>query len=250
MSGRNGAQEVAAQIRRALKYGGSCEHAAGVQWFFKQEIKSHGWYTADLRRAMRRCRREILRDHDFDFLVNVADQLFRGPVLEEKVAAVFLLEQMDGQFGDREFRLFESWLDRISSWADHDGLVHDLIAPMIAAELKRAKAAFRWSKSKDRWHRRAACVALIRGARKKMFFPQIVELSNFLLADEDDMVQKGLGWLLRETAKFDPRRTVPYLTKIRERAPRLVLRTACETLPASVKKKILAKRPFHGEDAP
>jgi 3-methyladenine DNA glycosylase AlkD len=53
------------------------------------------------------------------------------------------------------------------------------------------------------------------------------------------MVQKGLGWLLRETAKFDPKRTVPYLMKIRGRARRLVLRTACETLPQAAKNKIL-----------
>jgi 3-methyladenine DNA glycosylase AlkD len=240
MSRRNSSQAVAAQIRRALKRGGSAEHAAGVQWFFKEKIKSHGWRTADLRRAMRRCRREILRAHDFGFLVNVADKLFSSSVLEEKVAGVFLLEQLHGQCGDREFRLFESWLDRISSWADHDGLVHDLIAPMIAADPKRARSVFRWAKSESRWHRRAACVALIRGARVKMFFPEIVRLSNFLLADKDDMVQKGLGWLLRETAKFDAKRTVPYLMKIRESAPRLVLRTACETLPASARKKILS----------
>ncbi len=74
-----------------------------------------------------------------------------------------------------------------------------------------------------------------------MFFPEITKLSNSLLADEDDMVQKGLGWLLRETAKFDAKRTVPYLMKIRERAPRLVLRTACEKLPAGVQKQILAR---------
>jgi 3-methyladenine DNA glycosylase AlkD len=73
-----------------------------------------------------------------------------------------------------------------------------------------------------------------------MFFPEITKLSNSLLADEDDMVQKGLGWLLRETAKFDPKRTVPYLMKIRRRAPRLVLRTVCETLPPTMKKRILA----------
>src|SRR5271165_2656965 len=81
--------QVAAQIRAALKSGGSAEHASGVQWFFKEEIQSHGWYTADLRRAVRRCRREILRD-DLAFLVKVADELFTGSVLEEKVAAVFL----------------------------------------------------------------------------------------------------------------------------------------------------------------
>ncbi len=142
--------EVAAQIRHALKRGGSVEHATGVQWFFKDEIKSHGWYTAELRRAMRQCRREILREHNSEFLVNVADKLFFGNVLEEKVAAVFLLEKLDAQFGDREFKLFEAWLERISSWADHDALVHDLIAPMLVPKPPRAKAVFRWAKSAKR----------------------------------------------------------------------------------------------------
>ena len=231
--------EIAARIRGALKTGGSAEHAAGVQWFFKNEIKSHGWYTADLRRAAVRLRREVRKEHGLDFLVQVADHLFSGSVLEEKVAAVFLLEKLDGEFVDREFKLFESWLDRVGNWADHDALVHYLIAPMVAAKPARAEAAFRWAKSPNRWHRRAACVALIRGARQKMFFPEIKRLSDSLLADEDDMVQKGLGWLLRETAKFDAERTVPYLMKIRGRAPRLVLRTACETLPAETKKLVL-----------
>src|SRR5882762_7755127 len=126
--------DVAAQIRRALRDGGSTEHATGVQWFFKEEIKSHGWYTADLRRAVRGFRRDILKTHDFDFLVEVADELFSGSNLEEKIAAVFLIEKMDAQFGDREFLLFESWLDHISCWADHDGLVHCLIAPMVVAK--------------------------------------------------------------------------------------------------------------------
>ncbi len=231
---------VAAQIRRALKDGGSAEHASGVQWFFKDEIKSHGWYTADLRRAAIRFRQKVRKTHGLEFLIEVADQLFSGSVLEEKVAAVFLLVKLEAEFGDREFKLFESWLDRISSWADHDGLVHYLISPMVAAKPARTKAVFRWAKSPNRWRRRAACVALIRGARERMFFPEITKLSNSLLNDEDDMVQKGLGWLLCETAKYDAKRTVPYLMKIRGRAPRLVLRTACETLPIDALKRILA----------
>lgn len=238
---RGGPAEIARQIRKALKDGGSAEHAAGVQWFFKEEIKSHGWYTAALRRAVRQTRREILRQRDFECLTEVADQLFSGDVLEEKIAGVFLLEGLDAQFRDREFNMFESWLDRISSWADHDALVHSLISPMVAAKPSRSRTVFRWAKSKHRWHRRAACVALIRGARAKLLFPEIVRLSGSLLDDKDDMVQKGLGWLLRETAKFDARRTVPYLMKIRGIAPRLVLRTACETLPDAMKKRVLGK---------
>jgi 3-methyladenine DNA glycosylase AlkD len=226
---------LAAEIRLALKDGGSASHAKGVQWAFKDEIKSHGWRTADLRRAAVRIRRDIRENHGLDFLVRVADKLFSGTVLEEKIAAVFLLEKFDRKFDDEQFRLFESWLDRIGSWADHDALVHDLIAPMIASKPDRATIVFRWAKSPNRWHRRAACVALIRGARVRMFFPEITKLSDFLLDDEDDMVQKGLGWLLRETAKFDADKTLPYLMKIRGRAPRLVLRTACD-----VKAKILS----------
>lgn len=230
---------IAAHIRRVLKDGGSAPHAEGVQHFFKEEIKSRGWYTAELRKVAGRFRRVILKAQGLHFLVRVADELFSGDVLEEKVFAVLMLETLTEKFGDREFKLFESWLRRITSWADHDGLVHYLIAPMVAANRKRTKHIFRWARLRGRWHRRAACVALIQGTRRKMFFPEITRLANLLLRDEDDMVQKGLGWLLRETAKADAPKTIPYLMKIRSRAPRLVLRTACETLSARNRKTIL-----------
>jgi len=234
--------KVAADLRAALQRGGSAEHAKGVQWFFKEDVKSHGWYTSDLRAFARQRRREILKDHDLEFLVLVADRLFTGRVLEEKIFAVLLLENLTGKFDEHHFALLESWIGRISTWADHDGLVHYLIAPMIAAEPRRARKVFEWAKSPDRWHRRAACVALIQGRQQSQFFPQVVRLSNLLLRDEDDMVQKGLGWLLRVTAKVDPEQTVPYLLKIRARAARLVLRTACETLPPAQRKRVLAKQ--------
>jgi len=231
---------IAAHIRRVLKDGGSAPHAEGVQWFFKEEIKSRGWYTAELRKVAVRFRRTILRERGMDFLVQVADRLFRGRVLEEKVFAVFLLEKLVNQMGDAEFRLFETWLDRLSSWADHDGLVHYLIAPMIVAKPARASVVFRWARSKNRWHRRAACVALIQATRRKMLLPKIKRLSNQLLCDDADMVQKGLGWLLRETIKHNAAQALPYLQQIRGRAPRLVLRTACETLSPSARKRIMA----------
>jgi len=231
---------IAVHIRRVLKDGGSAPHAAEVQWFFKEEIKSRGWYTAELRKVAVRFRRTILRELGLPFLMQVADRLFVGRCLEEKVFAVFLLEKLTAGLGDAEFRIFESWLDRITSWADHDGLVHYLISPMIAAKPARAKNVFRWAKSRNRWHRRAACVALIQGTRRKMFLPKIKRLAGMLLADEDDMVQKGLGWLLRETAKADPTGTVPFLMSIRRDSPRLVLRTACETLPEGTRKRMLA----------
>lgn len=231
---------IAAHIRRVLKDGGSAPHSEEVQWFFKEEVKSRGWYTGELRKVAVRFRRAMVRERGMEFVVQVADSLFSGSYLEEKVFAIFLLEKQTQKLSDKEFKLFTSWLDRISSWADHDGLVHYLISPMVADKPARIAQVFAWAKSPSRWRRRAACVALIRGAREKRFFSEIVRLTGMLIGDEDDMVQKGLGWLLRETAKADPKRTVPFLMKIRRIAPRLVLRTACETLPAPVRRKILA----------
>jgi 3-methyladenine DNA glycosylase AlkD len=73
------------------------------------------------------------------------------------------------------------------------------------------EAVVHWAKSPNRRRRRAASVALIRGARAKLFFPEITKLSDSVLANGDDMVQKGLGGLLRETAMFDAKHTVPHL---------------------------------------
>ena len=235
--------KMAAEIRNLLKNGGSSEYAAGAQRFFKEEVKSHGWATGDLRRSATGLRRKIRNEFGLEFLVRVADRLFTGKVLEEKIYAVFLLEKITHELSEAEFELFESWLSRISNWADHDALVHCLIGPMIVAKPARSQRVFLWARSADRWHRRAACVALIHATRKRIVFAQVVRLSNLLLKDADDMIQKGLGWLLRETAKADVKRTVPYLMSVRGRAPRLVIRTACETLPEQARKRILSKMP-------
>src|SRR5438552_4500304 len=146
---------IAREIRTELRAGGSLERSKSVQRFFRETVRSYGWRTGDVRRAAIRWRREILKQFDLRFLVQVADKLFTSEINEEKNAAVFLLENITAELGDEEFALFESWLDRISNWSDHDALVYYLIAPMVAAKTARAKSVFRWAKSPHRWHRRA-----------------------------------------------------------------------------------------------
>src|ERR1700758_3465743 len=111
---------IARHIRRVLLDGAFAPHSEEVQWFFKNEVKSRGWYTGELRKVAVRFRRTILAAQDISYLVEAGDQLFRGDVLEEKVFAVLMLAGVVGKFGRPEFKLFESWLARISSWADHD----------------------------------------------------------------------------------------------------------------------------------
>ncbi|MGA9565753.1 MAG: DNA alkylation repair protein [Candidatus Korobacteraceae bacterium] len=230
---------IASHIRTVLKNGGSAPHTEEVQHFFKHEVKSRGWYTAELRKVAKRFRRAILAEHGLPYLLQVADQLFAGEVLEEKAFAVMLLEGMTAEFGRSEFKLFESWLDRIATWADHDALVHYLIGPMVAVDDAYLQRLPRWVKKKTIWHRRAAAVSLIHSTRQHKNFDRIQGISELLLTSKDDMVQKGLGWLLREAAKANPKQTVAYLMTIRERTPRLVLRTACETLPAASRQRVM-----------
>ncbi len=53
---------IAAHIRTVLKNGGSAPHTEEVQHFFKHEVKSRGWYTAELRKVAKRFRRAILAE--------------------------------------------------------------------------------------------------------------------------------------------------------------------------------------------
>ncbi len=230
---------IADHIRRLLLDGGSAPYSEEVQRFFQEHVRARGWHTHELRMVATRVRRAILKSCDLAYLLQVADELFRGEVLEEKAIAVEMVRGGLADCRESEFRRFVSWIGRVSCWADHDALVHCLIGPMMLAEPKRTVRVFAWARSKDRWHRRAAAVALIRGARSKAFFREIQKTTEMLREDQDDMVQKGLGWLLREAAKADPGKMVPFLLRIRERIPRFVLRTACETLTKQEKQRVL-----------
>ncbi len=229
-----------ARVVAHLKAHGSAEHAAGVQGFFKEQVRSHGWYTAPLRRYARILHGELRTDAGR--LLALADALFARDVLEEKVLAVLLLQRSLQQYGAAELRLFERWLSRVTSWADHDALAMYLIGPMMTAAPARTASVRRWAVSRRRWHRRAAAVSLIDGVRHGLFTAEATHVTHALKGDRDDMVQKGLGWLLREWGKVRPHETVPLLMAIREETPRLVLRTACERLTPAQRQQVLRKR--------
>lgn len=233
---------IANHLRTVLKNGASAPHTAEVEHFFKNEVQSRGWYTNELRKLARRFSRTIANDAGIDYLFDVCDALFRGKVLEEKALAVLMLEDKVSHLEEAHFKRLVGWLDRVSTWADHDALASYLLGPLMVAEPKRTASALGWTKAQDTWHRRAAAVSLIRGVRKRMFARETKAITASLLRDEDLMVQKGLGWLLREQAKYDRERALPLLRSIRRRAPRLVLRTACETLTPELRMEILGSR--------
>lgn len=234
------AESIVRRTRRLLKRKGSPAIARRMQMFFKEPVPAYGWRTAALRKLAARVRRGVLRSDDGALLLAVAQKLFSGPTLEEKGLGVALLERSVRQFREAEFRRLEGWLRWVTNWAACDALLVTLVGPMIAADGGYLPRVWRWGRSRNRWHRRAAAVALVPSARQRRHLPAIFRLSSCLLEDRDDMVQKAVGWLLREAGKAQPKPVVAYVMRVRRRAPRLVLRTACETLPAPARRRILA----------
>ena len=87
-----------------------------------------------------------------------------------------------------------------------------------------------WTKSPNRWKRRAAAVTLVREARQGRNTAAIFRIAGLLMEDSDDMVRKGVGWLLKETYPRKPKEALSFLKPWRGRAPRLVLRLAAEKM--------------------
>ncbi len=250
-------------IRGHLVEHGSAGHASGVQRFFKEEVRSYGWYTADLRAYGRSIHKELSSSPAL--MLDVAERLFMGKTLEEKGLGVVIAEcslpkpgarsaQIGAgnrprpatagrppsvaprTMGERELLRVSAWLDHVVTWADHDALAMFLIGPLLVQFPARARMVTGWSRSNDRWHRRAAAVSLIRGVQRGLFVDRATRVTHTLAADPDDMVQKGLGWLLRVWGSVRPAEVVPLLMAIRPRTSRLVLRTACERLPRVIGK--------------
>jgi 3-methyladenine DNA glycosylase AlkD len=60
---------------------------------------------------------------------------------------------------------------------------------------------------------------------------EALTIANRLMTDGDDMVQKGVGWLLKEASKEHPEEIRDYLLRWKKEAPALTLRYASEKLP-------------------
>ena len=107
------AKYIADHLRQVLINGASAPHTIEVQHFFKEEIQSRGWRAVELRKLARRFTKVIKGDAGLPYLIDIADHLFHGRVLEEKVLAVLLLETSTKDMTRDDFDLFEGWLKRV-----------------------------------------------------------------------------------------------------------------------------------------
>jgi 3-methyladenine DNA glycosylase AlkD len=98
-----------------------------------------------------------------------------------------------------------------------------------------------WSTSENRWLRRASAVSLIVPARKGKFLQEIFEIADVLLNDQDDLVQKGYGWMLKAASQRHQEQVFGFVLKRKEVMPRTALRYAIEKMPPELKNEAMSR---------
>jgi 3-methyladenine DNA glycosylase AlkD len=69
----------------------------------------------------------------------------------------------------------------------------------------------------------------------------VFEISDNLLKDKDDLVQKGYGWLLKEASRLHQNEVFEYVMKNKRDMPRTALRYASEKLPRDLRDAAMKK---------
>ncbi len=166
--------------------------------------------------------------------------LWESGKFEEGALVCYVYRRFAKQCGAREFRMFTRWLDRyVDNWGLTDGVSLWLLGASIANDPSLIAEIPAWTRSKNRWKRRAAAVALVPSARHGLHTREILKIAKPLISDSDDMVQKGVGWLLKETYPKKPADVVRFLMPLRAKTPRLVLRYAAEKMSSTDRARVL-----------
>jgi 3-methyladenine DNA glycosylase AlkD len=97
-----------------------------------------------------------------------------------------------------------------------------------------------WSRHRSMWVRRASAVSLIAPVRAGRSFDVAYAVAQALHADSEDLIQKAVGWLLREAGKANPSRLERYLRQNGSVIPRTTLRYAIERWPPEQRREMLA----------
>lgn len=136
------------------------------------------------------------------------------------------------------FDFYLTQTTRINNW----DLV-DLSAPGIVGEYLKDKprdVLYRLADSALLWDQRIAVVSTYTLIKNNDFI-DILALSERLLYHKHDLMQKAVGWMLREMGKRDKDLLVQFLEKYCKTMPRTTLRYAIEKFPEDERKEFMKR---------
>ena len=228
-------------IRKKLKQNANAKTKKSFQRFFKEKIKAHGVKTPVVVKIAKEHFKHIKHKPKKNIFA-ICEKFLKSAYLEESFIAYDWSHSLHKNYEPKDFKTFEKWVkNHVRNWAQCDTLCNHTIGKFIEKFPQFIKQLKLWTKSENRWVRRASAVALILPARKGMFLKDVFEIADKLLTDEDDMVQKGYGWLLKEASRLHQKEVFDYVMKHKEVMPRTALRYAIEKMPENLRKKAMAR---------
>lgn len=229
------------RIRTVLKEKADEKIVVTSQRFFKEPIKSYGVNMQQCTRIARQFWPEV-NVLEKEEIFALCEQLLSSDYNEEAHIVSSWLPGTIERVDENDWYLFQRWIeDYINNWAKCDSFCNHTMGDYLMKYPEFIERLKDWTSSDNRWVKRAAAVSLIIPARKGYFLNDIFEICDRLMSDQDDMVQKGFGWLLKAASEAYQKEVYEYVFRNRKKMPRTSLRYAIEKMPDWMKKEAMKK---------
>jgi 3-methyladenine DNA glycosylase AlkD len=124
-----------------------------------------------------------------------------------------------------DYSYLDEHLNHFRGWGPTDDFCINVLQPLLWKYPEQTLALIRdWNRSENTWKRRASVVVFTRkvGASGK-FTRQALELCENLLRDKEDLVQKGVGWALKDSMRGAREQVQDYVKSLRRRGVSAVI---------------------------
>ena len=232
---------VIAQIQQELKSIADPAIQESAKRYFKEEITCYGTKTAPVI-AMAKKYWKMVKDRPKAEIFALCEELYQSGYMEESFIVSEWAHALSGRYEREDLDVFGHWIETyITNWASCDGFCNNTMGDFIEQYPDTIEVLKTWTQSENRWVRRASAVSLIVPARHGKFLEESITIAGLLLADKDDMVQKGYGWLLKEASRKHTGEVFRYVMENKRNMPRTALRYAIEKMPADKKAEAMKK---------
>lgn len=195
--------------------------------------------------VLRAIARRIAREHkgvwEVGEAMSFAEALIANRYIDAKSLGIEVLACYRRTFTPALLPAWKRWLAEgyAANWATTDAISVLLIGPLLVEAPALAGQMRAWSHHRVLWVRRASAVSLVPSVRKGDQLDLAYQVARALHPDPEDLIQKAVGWLLREAGKADAPRLERYLRAHGPAIPRTTLRYAIERFPAGKRKALL-----------
>ena len=232
---------ILVQLRADLRANADEKSIANYQRYFKETVKFYGLSMSAANKIAVKYWKEI-KTLSKPEIFALCEDLFKSDYSEEAAVASDWAPRLTDQFEPADLALFKRWIDSyLNDWAKVDGFCNHTIGNFVQKYPASIGEIVSWAASSNRWLKRASAVSLIIPAKKGLFINEIFTISDRLLTDNDDMVQKGYGWMLKESSNLHQDDVYHYVLKHRHDMPRTALRYAIEKMPPDLKSEAMKR---------